>query len=370
MSFARVARSLAPLLIAAPLALILVEGAVRMGLFGGEGLLPMVRIANRKGDADGGIRPNSLVLLCYATNYRGYFKIDLADPKTLAHYESLGMRNLDKALPLRHYVVEQQFNSRVYLGPEFADKREGVKRVVLMGDSFNMGWGLRLEDRVSTRLEERLNQAQPGKWEVVNAAITSGDFPELYYKYRDILPLKPDVLILGMTLNDVMRSPELDRPPLETSPLVMVRRADEPKKLGFFDLRIKRFLDRARQDAADTRVMTEWYRALGSDANSTGIVATRQYIREMDATLKNRGKRFILALWPLLIPWDKGYPLKEIHEHNQGFAQARGIEFADLLPPLLGHKAEDLWLHPVDRHPNEVASALAADRLAKLILGN
>jgi hypothetical protein len=368
MSFSRILRWFAPLLVAAPLALVLVEGAVRMGLLGGGGLLPMVRIANKKGDPKGGIRPGSLVLLCYPTNYRGYFKIDLADPKTFAYYESIGMRNMDKALPSRHYAVEQQFNSQVYLGPEFPEKRDGVTRVVIMGDSFNMGWGLRPEDRVSARLEKHLNDAQPGKWEVVNAGIPSGDFPELYYKYREILPLKPDILILGMTLNDVMRKPELAQPPLESSPLVMVRRVDEPAKLGFFDLRITLFLDRARQDAADTKVMIDWYRALGSDENTTGIVATRQYIREMDAELKNRGGRFILAMWPLLVPWDKGYPLAEIHEHNAGFAEARGIEFADLLPPLVGHKAEDLWLHPVDRHPNDVASELAATRLAKAIL--
>ena len=46
--------------------------------------------------------------------------------------------------------------------------------------------------------------------------------------------------------------------------------------------------------------MIDWYKELGSDQNTTGIVVTRQYIREMDETVKHRGGRFILALWPLL----------------------------------------------------------------------
>jgi hypothetical protein len=171
-----------------------------------------------------------------------------------------------------------------------------------------------------------------------------------------------------MTLNDTMKKPDLAQPPLESSPLVMVRRADEPGAGGFPGLRIAALLRKAVQDRRDTQTMIEWYRRLGSDENGTGIVATRQYIREMDATLRHRGGRFILALWPLLVPWDDGYPLREIHEHNAGFAQARSIEFVDLLPALMTRKAPELWVHPVDRHPNEVASALAAQRLAAAIL--
>lgn len=370
MAIRRVAGLAAPFFIAAPLAFVLVEGALRLGLFGGERNVPMVRIANKKGDARGDIRPGSLVLLCYPTNYRGYFRIDLADPKTLAHYESIGMRGLDKALPLRPFAVEQPFNSRVFLGPEFKEKREGITRVVIMGDSFNMGWGLRLEDRVSDRLEVLLNRGGPGRYEVLNAGIPSGDFPKLYYQWREILGLKPDILIFGMTLNDTLREPELAQPPLESSPLVMVRRADPALGGGFFDLRIRALVQKIRQDRLDSRVMIDWYRALGSDRNAASIVATRQYIKEMDSTARHRGGRFILALWPLLVPWDEGYPFQEIHDRTAGFAKDRGIEFVDLLPPLLSRKAPDLWVHPVDRHPNEVASALAAERLAKAILAN
>lgn len=364
----RVASLMAPFLVAAPLGLMVAEGGLRMGLLASDSNLPMVRIGNRKADARGDIRPGTLVLLCYPSNYRGYFKLDLADPGTLSHYQSLGMRNLHKALPRLHFVVEQPFNSQAYLGPEFPEKKAGITRVVIMGDSFNMGWGLRLEDRVSDRLEVLLNRNQARRYEVLNAAIPSGDFPALYYKFRDVLSLKPDILIMGMTLNDTVKRPELAQPPLESSPLVMVHPANGPGSGGFFDLRILALLRKAGRERRDTQTMIEWYRRLGSDENSSGIVVTRHYLREMDATLKQRGGRFILALWPLFVPWDGGYPFKEIHEHNAAFAQARGIEFVDLLPALITRTAPELWVHPVDRHPNEVASALAAERLAAAIL--
>lgn len=368
----RIAQLCAAFLVAAPLALILVEGALRLGVFNSEKNLPMVRIANKKGDAKGGIRPGSLVLLCYPSNYRGYFKIDLADPKTFAYYESIAMRNMDKALPSRRFAVEQQFNSGVYLGPEFPEKRPDVVRVVIMGDSFNMGWGLRPGDRVSDRLQVLLDRKIPNHYEVLNAAtgIPDSDFPFMYYKFREILPLKPDILVLGITPNYMIRKPELATPPVGSSPLVMFRGTEEAPKLGFFDLRIRALMRKAEQDRLNTRLMIDWYKELGSDRNSTGIVVSRQYIREMDETVKHRGGRFILAFWPLLIPWDEGYPLQETHDRTAAFASARGIEFVDFLPALLTRRAPELWVHPVDRHPNEVASALAAERLAKAILQN
>ncbi len=364
----RVAERMAPFLIALPLAVLLVEGALRLGLSGSEVGLPVVRISDRNSDPEGRISPGSRLLLCYPTNYRGYFRIDLADPATRQHYESLGMRKMDKALPLRHFAVEQLYNSLAYLAPEFGEKRDGTTRVVLMGDSFNMGWGLRPEDRVSERLQALLDREAPGRYEVLNAGLPGADFPELYDRFPKVLALRPDVLVLGMTLNDTIRRQRFAQPPLETSPLVMVRRTGDASGLGFFDLRLVALVRKLRQDRLDTETMIEWYKALGSDLNAKGIVATRRYIREMDATLKQGGGRFILALWPLLVPWDHGYPFREIHESTAGFATDRGIEFVDLLPPLLSRKAPELWVHPVDRHPNEVASALAAERLAAAIL--
>lgn len=44
------------------------------------------------------------------------------------------------------------------------------------------------------------------------------------------------------------------------------------------------------------------------------------------------------------------------------------IEYIDLLEVYRGHSAESLWVHPTDHHPNEVAHALAAKRIAEYVL--
>ena len=73
----------------------------------------------------------------------------------------------------------------------------------------------------------------------------------MYYKFREILPLRPDILVLGMTPNYTIRKPELANPPVGTSPLVMFRGAEEAEpRLGFFDLRIRALIRKADRTAS------------------------------------------------------------------------------------------------------------------------
>jgi hypothetical protein len=49
------------------------------------------------------------------------------------------------------------------------------------------------------------------------------------------------------------------------------------------------------------------------------------------------------------------------------FLDSAGIARHDLLPALRGRTDESLWVHPVDRHPNEIAHRLAAESLAPVV---
>ncbi len=42
--------------------------------------------------------------------------------------------------------------------------------------------------------------------------------------------------------------------------------------------------------------------------------------------------------------------------------------FIDLFPRLKGMRAEDLWVHPADQHPNEKVHLLAAQALVEEFL--
>ncbi len=96
-----------------------------------------------------------------------------------------------------HEMISQIHNS---LG--IRDKREfGQKekpRLVIIGDSFVYGTGLDQDEMIGRRLQEKL----PG-WEVISAGTIGYSTTQYlqYYKER-IRPLKPDIVVFAVFLND------------------------------------------------------------------------------------------------------------------------------------------------------------------------
>ena len=67
----------------------------------------------------------------------------------------------------------------------------------------------------------------------------------------------------------------------------------------------------------------------------------------------------MIVLFPLLYDLID-HPFREIHEKIADFCRVRSIPLLDLQPSFSKHKAEELWVHPTDHHPNEVAHEIAA----------
>ncbi len=111
------------------------------------------------------------------------------------------------------------------------------------------------------------------------------------------------------------------------------------------------------------RETSRWYVDMWSDANP-GWKRTQEYLLEMDRQLRQRRARLLVAPWPLLVGLEGRYPFESAHENIRRFCLAKGIAHRDLLPALRGWRSADLWVHPVDRHPNEIAQRLAAEALA------
>lgn len=102
-------------------------------------------------------------------------------------------------------------------------------------------------------------------------------------------------------------------------------------------------------------------------ANAAGWARTQGYLREMDGRMRARGGRLVVAVWPLLVGLDRGYPFEDVHRTLDGFLSAAGIAHVDLLPALRGRRPADLWVYPVDMHPNAEANRLAAEALAPAV---
>ncbi|MCM2257127.1 MAG: SGNH/GDSL hydrolase family protein, partial [Vicinamibacteria bacterium] len=317
------------------------------------------RIANGK---------RTLLLDAYPSNPHGELDVDLRDAATRERYRAAGLRRVDEAARFTPFAVERRTNSRRFRGPEFGDKVTGVTRVAVIGDSFTEGMGAKEDDAYPRATHLRLQRAGAAV-EVLNAGRRGYDLLEIRDLLGDALELQPDVVVYGMVLNDGIRSPEFDARQRHLDDWILDRAAMErgdaaPPPPRPWRPRLVTFFTERLEAARVGRETTAWYHDMYAAPNAAGWQRSQELIVEMRDRVRARGGTFAIALWPLLVGTDGDYPFAATHETIRAFCAAMGIPFLDLLPAFTGRTAESLWVHPVDRHPNATAHAMAADRLA------
>jgi lysophospholipase L1-like esterase len=307
----------------------------------------------------------TVLLDCYPSNPRGYFDVDLRTRENDEKYRRLAPHRFDVIRRYHPWAVESRYNALRFRDAPLGPKPDGVRRVMVVGDSFTEGQGVKQDETAVAVLGKLLQRRAPGRVEVRNGARRGTDFPELFGIFEEILPYEPDVVLYALVLNDAVQPPEFKARQDYVDDWILDREnvpdaAGPPPRPA--SLAFDFFYGRVAAWRLG-RETTRWYLDMWSDANP-GWKRTQEYVREMDRRLKQRHARLLVAQWPLLVGLDGRYPFEAAHENVRRFCLVSGIPYVDLLPALRGRRSADLWVHPVDRHPNEVAQRLAAEALA------
>jgi hypothetical protein len=342
--------------------LVLAEVALRV-----VGLAPERHLATRRIVDAGWTR----LLDCYPSNPRGYFEIDLHDPENHEHYFSIAPRRFDAIARWHPWAVESRYNDLRFRDLPPAPKAAGVYRVVIFGDSFTEGQGVKEEDTLARVLGEMLEEQQPGRFEVRNCGRRGLDFPKLLEGFEGALRYEPDLLIYALVLNDAVRSPEFQARQTYINDWILDRERLPDQTEAPPGLLRSRTWDLVADRVNAWRVgreTTRWYLEMWGEGNLEGWLTTQQIIRDMDRR-QNRQGRFLVAAWPLFVGLEEPYPFASVHETIGRFCLGAGIPWFDLRPVFLGHRSAELWVHPVDRHPNERAHRMAAEALLPVVSG-
>ena len=126
------------------------------------------------------------------------------NPLYVVHDDELGWRYAPNSIA-RHttaeFDVEIAINSDGFRGPDWPGSKRG-QRVLVLGDSFAFGWGVRDEETFAARLR----RAHP-EWEVLNVAVSG------YATDQELLLLRrlreradPDVVVCVFCPNDLMEA--------------------------------------------------------------------------------------------------------------------------------------------------------------------
>lgn len=250
-------------------------------------------------------------------------------------------------------------------GPEIrVPKPHGTQRVLVLGDSFTYGLGIDNEKLpFPAVLERHLNAANTGdtrRYEVVNGGLPgslTGQWLGLWRRVAD--EVDPDVVLAVFFLRDGTRDTTV-------SQIFDVIRAEIAERNAASSLYAASYLYRWVRDLQDRERAAEAYTQTLLDGYFGGTEETAQWEKAQRHLLllrqlaEARGAVFGLVVFPVLVELDAGYPFRPISDLLMRFAVENGIPALDLLPAFEGNEAPDLWVSPLDQHPNRRGHAIAA----------
>lgn len=256
-------------------------------------------------------------------------------------------------------TVRYRINRHGHRGPDFARRpREGVRRIALLGDSFAFGEGVAFEATMGEALERALSR-EDAPVEVLNLGVSAwSTHNEVAYLRQGALDFEPDLVLLVYVLNDAGYEVGLD---------LWNRFRESYEADGWWRrswlvswIRTRVARERAGRAYVEELVASARKHRDRWDRSLRGLSEARELVAA-------RGARFAVVVFPFLFRLDAGHPFAELHELVVEHCRAEGIPVLDLLPSFLGRDYAELWVHPADQHPNEIAHAVAGRAMAEFV---
>lgn len=273
-------------------------------------------------------------------------RIECMNPKVMRPYfQGAGNQNPGCVF---YSVNNLGFRNNYEVGAKPAD----TKRYVLVGDSFSYGFGVLEEDTFASKLEE-MWKLEGKKVEVLNASVPAAALPE--YKVilnEKVAGLKPDVLIIGLNLNDIMT--------FNTSLII----ENISKSYNWPLRKVSKLVDfychtRERRESSEENIKTI-LKTLTPDR----LLALNVFVKETKAFADKHKSRLYFIVHPIFFNLEN-YPFKDVHAKVDQILSSEGVEYHDFLQDFEGKKSEQYWMTINDQHPNENAHQVYFDVLYK-----
>ncbi len=279
-------------------------------------------------------KPHSRFELNYDGNPRGYFD---QNNGLVYHINNYGFRGPDLEI----------------------DKTPGTMRVMVLGDSFTFGEGVKLEHTFCHRLEKILNQHSDQPVEVLNIATSAwGTDDEINYFDQAGIAFEPDLVLLVYVFNDADYAGGLDL-------WENFRTTYENRYLKFSYL-VSYFYATVKRQIYGQRYIDELL--AGALTEQDKWAESLDYLSVGKRLADNIGSRFAVVAFPFMYELNEQHPFRPLQEMLSQYCADNGIVELDLLEAFHGESYTELWVHPSDQHPNEQGHRIAADAMAEFIL--
>jgi lysophospholipase L1-like esterase len=248
--------------------------------------------------------------------------------------------------------TEIRLNSWGLRGPEPVAVQAGLRRILFLGGSITLGWGVP-EDRTVEADLLRMMAATDEKIEVLNAGVGNYNTERYVSRFfKELTGLKPTDIVVHYFLRDAEQLPP-------GGGNFLLRHSELAVTLW---IAYHRLLDKHGETS-----LVEHYRKV-YDPSAPGFQIMQSKLRQLADYAKRNNVRLYLAMVPdvhNLID----YKFAFVHDTMRRTAEADGYVYVDLLPAMLGHPPEQLWAMPGDPHPNALGHKLMADAIFPVLAG-
>ena len=225
----------------------------------------------------------------------------------------------------------------------------GHRRLLLLGDSVTMGWGVAEEDTFAVRLADTLEPTQ-----VVNAGVLAyGTRAEAAWLEEIGAAVHPDAVLVGYFPNDPESAESATRLPGPSWSRLWRILAPRLIALG------------VRLGVLPSAI--EHHRQL-HEAGTESWARAADGFRRMGRWCATQRVRCGVVLLPDLTvpPYEDAasYALAAVHAQVREVAEAKGFVVLDLAPLLAGSDLRALWVDPGDAHPNAAGHEAYAGAIA------
>jgi len=259
--------------------------------------------------------------------------------------------------------VDIALNSLGHRGPELATPREpSRKRVLVLGSSVTLGWGVPFDSTFTTRTEAMLNTARPFgpgvSFEFANAGI--GNYNTAFQSRlfeRQYPVVRPDLVVLHYFVSDVQ-------------PRTMGRNNVILKHSFLAAFLFDRWSRLTLSFGGHYTDLFTFYTDLYADG-SPAWIQTQQQIRAMRDRAAKDGVRFIVMIIPDIHDLSPGTPYRALYDRIDAAFRGMGITTIntfDAVQRQFGGDVTTLWIQGDDPHPNARGHALMADILYRYLV--
>jgi hypothetical protein len=251
-----------------------------------------------------------------------------------------------------------RLNNYGFRDDDFEIARNHRIRIAAIGDSYCWGTGVKEQHRFTALLEAGLEQASVlgQHYEIYNFCLPGFNTQSEVALYEQVVwHFRPDLLLVSFVLNDVnLRNDRFVGPP-----------ESEPGRLRKWRERF-RIADwvAARIDARRVRNAYVADVAAAYRRGHPGFESVVAALERLARRNRPSGIPTLLVIFPWIADLAPGrYPFHAAHRAVREAGEARGFEVVELFGFFAGRDAEELWIHRVDQHPNQVAHRIAADAI-------